>query len=96
MSDNGSSEILFPPLETGNNRPVTWHYFLDGVVGVEGITNAVQIFSHPVLQIDESGEHGGEMFAVVTLTRAEIKEILECLEEDIKAVAEATGSEGLY
>lgn len=73
----------FPELETCENRPVTWQYQLDQIKGREKITNSVTIFSRPVLNIDESGEHGFEEFAVVTLTKAEIAEILKTLEEDI-------------
>lgn len=76
----------FPPLVTEQNRPVTWQYQLDGVKGEEHATNSVTIFSRPVMALDESGEHGYEKFSVVTLTRAEIAEILQKLEEDIQTM----------
>lgn len=73
----------FPPLHTGENRPVTWQYQLDGVVGSEKETSSVTIFSKQALDLDHSGENGYEKFAVTTLTRAEIAEILKVLDEDI-------------
>lgn len=72
----------FPPLACGENRPVTWQYQLDRLEGANVSTNSVTILSRPVLDYDWSGEHCGE-FAVVTLTRAEIAEILRVLEDDI-------------
>ena len=72
----------FPPLTCSANRPVTWQYQLDSFKGIDIMTNSVTIFSRPVLEYDESGEHEGR-FAVVTLTRAEIADILTILDEDI-------------
>jgi hypothetical protein len=77
-------KIAFHPLFTGNNRPVAWYYQLDQVKGEKYSTNSVTIFSRPTSEIDESGENGNEKFTTVTLTRAEIKDILSLLEEDIE------------
>lgn len=73
----------FPPLSSGENRPVGWCYQLDTVDGHNLPTNSVTIYSKPKLDHDESGLNGYFKFGVVTLTRAEIKEILRVLEEDI-------------
>lgn len=73
----------FPPLICGANRPVAWYFQLDSIKGQEDKTNSATIFSRPVLEYDESGEHGFERFATVTLTRAKIAEILSVLEADI-------------
>jgi len=78
-----SQRRSFPPLDFGGNRPVTWHYQLDAVKGQELPTNSVTIFSRVRLEYDESRESGFERFATVTLTRAEIAEILRVLENDI-------------
>jgi hypothetical protein len=85
-SDVQGVVMPFPPLTCGGNRPVTWQYQLDGIKGTDEITNSVTIFSRVALEIDESGEHGFEKFAVVYLTRAEIAEILKALDEDIAAM----------
>lgn len=74
---------MYPPLDCGGNRPVTWCFQLDGVEGQELPTNSATIYLRPNLELDESGEHGFEKFATVTLTRAEIAEMLRVLEEDI-------------
>lgn len=84
MDDTGKK--IFPKF-SGNeheNRPVTWCYQCEMVEGHEFMTNSVTIFSKPVLSYDESGENGHEKFAVVTLTRSEIADILKTLEEDIE------------
>lgn len=73
----------FPPLMCGGGRPVTWFYQLDTIEGQDIPTNSVTIYSRPFMDIDESGEHGFEKFNTVTLTRAEVKAILDRLEEDI-------------
>lgn len=73
----------FPPLSTGENRPVGWSYQLDTVAGQDVPTNSVTIYSRPALSCGESGENGFFKFGVVTLTRAEIAEILKVLDEDI-------------
>jgi len=78
-----AQEIAFPPLEGGGNRPVTWQYELSTFKGSDVVTNAVVIFSRPVLELDESGENGDEKYAVVYLTRGEVAQILATLEEDI-------------
>jgi hypothetical protein len=75
--------ISFPALCSKDNRPVSWNYGLDTLEDVRITTNVVTILSRPVLDVDESGENGFEKFAVVTLTRAEISEILRVLDEDI-------------
>jgi len=74
----------FPPLSSGENRPVGWCYQLDTVDGAKVPTNSVTIYSNPKLDHDESGCNGYFKFGVVTLTRAEVKEILKVLEEDIE------------
>lgn len=76
-------EAQFPPLSFGCNRPVTWQYQLDSIKGQNDVTNSVTIYSRVYLELDESGQNGLEKFATVTLTRAEIAEILRTLEEDI-------------
>ena len=81
-----SQHRAFPPLMCCGNRPVTWHYGLDSIEGQENPTNSVTIFSRPMMEFDESGESGLERFATVTLTRAEIAEILRVLEADIADV----------
>lgn len=78
-----SQRRAFPPLMCRGNRPVTWQYQLDTIEGQENPTNSVTIFSRVMMELDESGENGLERFATVTLTRAEIAEILRVLEADI-------------
>jgi hypothetical protein len=75
--------FTFPPLTCGGGRPVTWHYQLDTIKGQDLPTNSVTIYSRPFMEIDESGEHEFEKFNTVTLTRAEVRAILDRLEEDI-------------
>lgn len=76
-------EAEFPPLSFGGNRPVAWYYQLDSVKGQDDVTNSVTIYSRVFMELDESGANGLEKFATVTLTRAEIAEILRTLDEDI-------------
>jgi len=74
----------FPPLIGGDNRPVGWDYGLETVDGTAPLmTNGVTIWSRPVLDVDDSGQHGYEKLARVTLVRSEIAEILRVLDEDI-------------
>lgn len=80
---NKKNKKEFAPLECGGNRPVTWFYQLDTIKGQKS-TNSVTILSKPILVVDESGENGNEKFATVTLTRAEVAEILMLLEDDIQ------------
>ena len=83
----------YKPLSTGEGRPMTWCYQLDSFEGPHLMTNSITIFSRPVLDIDESGEHGYELFSSVTLTRAEIAELLDVLEEDIGEMRSACPGE---
>ena len=83
----------YKELETGDNRPMTWAYQLDSLKGSDQVTNTISILSRPVLNIDESGEHGYELFATLSMTRAEIAELLDVLEEDIKEMRAACPKE---
>jgi len=48
-----------------------------------GITNAVQLLVRPInLRADESGEHPGESFVMVTITREEMRAMLTELDAD--------------
>lgn len=48
------------------------------------MTNAVQLLVRPLdVRGDESGEHPGESFVMVTLTREELRAMLKALEEDL-------------
>lgn len=74
----------FPPLSNNGNRPVVWEFALDQVIGESATTNAVTIYLEPNKDYDESGRHPGKEFSSVTITRAELREMLNCLDEDIK------------
>lgn len=48
------------------------------------ITNAVQLLVRPTdVRGDESGEHPGESFVMVTITREELRAMLNWLDEDL-------------
>ena len=85
MAENAvlsKNEKDFPELESGENRPVTWEYTLDKSVTGE-MTNVVTIYSNESKSYNESGEYDNQQFSVVTLTRAELKNMLDILDDDI-------------
>lgn len=48
-----------------------------------GVTNAVQLLVRPLdVRGDDSGEHPGEKFVMVTITREEIAEMQKALDDD--------------
>lgn len=78
MSEN------FPPLQSGDNRPVMWDCALDRAEGENTPTNTIRILLEPNIDFDESGEYPGKQFSSVTITRSELKKMLEFLERDIE------------
>lgn len=57
-----------------------------------GITNAVQLLVRPLdVRGDESGEHPGESFVMVTITREEMRGLLAALDQDWADVIKYTG-----
>ena len=57
-----------------------------------GTTNAVQLLVRPTdMRSDESGEHPGETFVMVTLTREELRALLTELDEDWALQVAVTG-----
>lgn len=55
------------------------------------ITNAVQLLVRPIdIRSDESGDHPGESFVHLTITREEVKAMLQALDEDWREVSQAT------
>lgn len=57
-----------------------------------GTTNAVQLLVRPVdVRCDESGGHPGESFVMVTITREELRGLLEQLDSDWAASVEHAG-----
>ncbi|WP_010322986.1 hypothetical protein [Marinobacterium stanieri] len=79
----------FPPLMTGVNRPVLWHYQLDSIdTETLNVTNAVVIYSDIDTEIDPSGQYGNRQFTTVAITRAELREMLKCLDDDIERLKE--------
>jgi PP-loop superfamily ATP-utilizing enzyme len=60
------------------NIEIGLHPTLDGQ-----ITNAATFLVRPGRMVnDESGEHPGEQFIEITLTRQEVREVLQSLDED--------------
>ncbi|SEG16375.1 hypothetical protein [Marinobacterium lutimaris] len=74
----------FPALINGDNRPLLWSYALNQVEGEKLPTNSVTILMEPNTDYDESGEYPGRPLSSVTLTRAELREMLKALDEDIE------------
>lgn len=60
------------------NAEIALHDAPDG-----GVTNAITLLVRPETFVhDESGQHPGESFVPVTLTREEVREILADLDKD--------------
>ncbi len=76
----------FPPLLNGGNRPVFMDYALDSIEGEVTTTNSMTVYLEPNKDFDMSGRRPGRTFASVTITRAELREMLKCLDDDIAQV----------
>ncbi len=82
-------EKNIPPLMSGVNRPVLWHYQLDSInTETLNVTNAVVIYSDIDTEIDPSGQHGNRQFTTVAITRAELRTMLKRLDDDIEQLQE--------
>jgi len=78
----------FKPLSSGDNRPRLWDFQLDAVKGDGRNTNAATIYATANIVYDPSGMFGDEEFCSITLTRAELVEIVRVLDEDIEKMRE--------
>lgn len=59
------------------------------------MTNAVQLLVRPLdTRGDESGGHPGERFVMVTITREEVRAMLDALEQDMADCLQAAGAGG--
>lgn len=61
-----------------------------------GITNAISLLVRPIdIRGDEAGGHPGEKFVMLTITREEVREMLEWLDDDWANQVSITGDPNL-